>query len=169
MHFYALIFLEKINIQYFSSKKINWKKNSKNMLGALKILILSSKLWFCETFFWFWALLKLSKNCPISLDFSLFLLYFANIARFFSTSPKSPIIKARNRRFSAIGDLSPGQKIRNANTVCFFGLEIVFIFEWKLLRCWETIGWELELTCGLGTAFWEGEGDWSRKYTMNYY
>ena len=107
MHFYALIFLEKINIQYFSSKKINWKKNSKNMLGALKILILSSKLWFCETFFWFCAWSKLIKNCLFSLDFSLFLLYFAKIARFYWNLPISPLFEAQNRGNSAIGDTSP--------------------------------------------------------------
>ena len=77
------------------------------ILGALKILTLSSKLWFCETFFRFGALLKFSKNCPISLDFSLFLLYFAKIARFYWILPISPIFEAQNRGNLAIGDTSP--------------------------------------------------------------
>ena len=49
-------------------------------------------------------------NWLFTLDFALFLLYFAKIARFYQNSPISPISGAQNRRFLAIGDLSPGQK-----------------------------------------------------------
>ena len=47
------------------------------------------------------------KNCPISLDFSLFLLYFAKIARFYWNLPISPLFEAQNRGNLAIGDTSP--------------------------------------------------------------
>ena len=50
---------------------------------------------------------KVNKNCLFYLDFSLFLLYFAKIARFYWNLPISPLFKAQNRGNSAIGDISP--------------------------------------------------------------